>query len=93
MIRQKRNEGRHYGAVRRSRQRQTARSRKPPPIVNLLRPASMTKSQLSHHSTWDKALHHNARLDLIRPAPALLTAGVKRGGSTISDSAVSGISA
>ncbi len=73
MIRQKRNEG-WRGAFSRSRQHKPARSRKPPPIVNLLRPASMPLSQLRHNYARSQALHHNARLNVVRPAPPLLTA-------------------
>ncbi len=49
----------------------------PAPIVNLLRPAAIPLRELRHRSARNQALHHDARLNVIRLAPSLLATGVK----------------
>ena len=77
IIRQKRDKRRNGLARGWSWQRQLAHPCQPPPIVNLLRAASMLLRQLRYYCARREALHHDAGLRLIGPAPPLLTARVK----------------
>jgi hypothetical protein len=76
MIRQKRDKRRGGLASGGGGQRQFARPCQPPPIVYLLRTASMPLRELRDHYVRRQALNHNARLRLVRPAAPFLAAGV-----------------
>ena len=43
-------------------------TRPPPPIMDLLRPTTMTPSNVGDHRAWIKALCNDLRLQFIRPA-------------------------